>query len=38
MERLADLAGMTPRNVRAYQQRGLLAPPKRSGRNAWYSW
>jgi DNA-binding transcriptional MerR regulator len=29
---------MTPRNVRAYQQRGLLPPPLRRGRNAWYSW
>lgn len=38
LDRLADLAGMTPRNVRAYQQRGLLPPPLRRGRNAWYSW
>lgn len=35
---LAELAGMTPRNVRAYQQRGLLSPPGRDGRKAFYTW
>lgn len=35
---LADLAGMTPRNVRAYQQRGLLSAPHRQGRKAYYTW
>jgi DNA-binding transcriptional MerR regulator len=34
---LADAVGMTPRNVRAYQSRGLLFPPKISGRVALYS-
>lgn len=29
---LARAAGMTVRNVRAYQDRGLLHPPRRSGR------
>jgi DNA-binding transcriptional MerR regulator len=27
---------MTPRNIRAYQTRGLLQPPERNGRNAAY--
>ena len=34
---LADAVGMTPRNVRAYQSRGLLFPPTISGRVALYS-
>lgn len=33
---LARAAGTTVRNVRAYQDRGLLAPPRREGRVAWY--
>lgn len=33
---LARRAGTTVRNVRAYQDRGLLAPPRREGRVAWY--
>ena len=33
---LARVAGMTTRNVRAYQDRGLLPPPRRSGRVALY--
>jgi DNA-binding transcriptional MerR regulator len=33
---LARAAGTTVRNVRAYQDRGLLAPPKRQGRVALY--
>ena len=33
---LARLAGMTTRNVRAYQDRGLLPPPRRAGRVALY--
>lgn len=33
---LADAAGMTPRNVRAYQSKGLLPPPHRNGRSATY--
>lgn len=34
---LARAAGTTVRNVRAYQERGLLPPPRRSGRVALYS-
>lgn len=33
---LARVAGMTVRNVRAYQGRGLLPAPHRRGRRAWY--
>lgn len=36
LEELAESAGMTPRNVRAYQARGLLPPPIRNGRNVTY--
>jgi len=32
IDELARLAGTTVRNVRAYQERGLLAPPRRAGR------
>jgi DNA-binding transcriptional MerR regulator len=34
---LADAVGMTPRNIRAYQSKGLLFPPVISGRVALYS-
>lgn len=34
---LARLAGTTVRNVRVYQDRGLLPPPRREGRVGWYS-
>jgi len=37
--RIGDLAqesGVTSRNIRAYRERGLLDPPRRQGRNAWY--
>jgi DNA-binding transcriptional MerR regulator len=33
---LARAAGMTVRNVRAYQERGLLHPPRREGRTGVY--
>src|SRR3954447_3398945 len=33
---LARAAGMTVRNVRAYQERGLLHPPARQGRTSVY--
>jgi DNA-binding transcriptional MerR regulator len=36
VEELAEAAGTTVRNVRAYQERGLLPPPRREGRIAWY--
>ena len=38
--RIDDLAregGTTVRNVRVYQDRGLLPPPRRQGRTGWYS-
>jgi DNA-binding transcriptional MerR regulator len=34
---VARLAGMTVRNVRVYQDRGLLPPPRRQGRIGLYS-
>lgn len=37
--RIADLArvsGVTSRNIRAYRERGLLDPPRRQGREAYY--
>jgi DNA-binding transcriptional MerR regulator len=36
LAQLADAVGMTARNVRAYQTRGLLQPPRRVGRNSVY--
>jgi DNA-binding transcriptional MerR regulator len=36
IEALASRAGSTVRNVRAYQDRGLLPPPGRQGRHAVY--
>lgn len=37
VDELARLAGTTVRNVRAYQDRGLLSPPRREGRVGLYS-
>lgn len=37
IEELAEAAHTAVRNVRAYQERGLLPPPRREGRVAWYS-
>jgi DNA-binding transcriptional MerR regulator len=37
IDELARQAGATVRNVRAYQDRGLLPPPRRVGRVGWYS-
>jgi DNA-binding transcriptional MerR regulator len=34
---LAAMVGMTPRNIRAYQSRGLLFPPEIHGRRARYT-
>lgn len=34
---LARRAGMTVRNVRSYQERGLLTPPRREGRVGYYN-
>ncbi|MFJ7158229.1 MerR family transcriptional regulator [Streptomyces sp. NPDC101118] len=36
-EELARAAGVKARNLRYYQERGLLPPPRREGRIAWYS-
>jgi DNA-binding transcriptional MerR regulator len=33
---LARVSGVTSRNIRAYRERGLLDPPRRQGRTAWY--
>jgi DNA-binding transcriptional MerR regulator len=37
IDTLAQTAGATVRNVRSYQERGLLPPPERRGRNAVYT-
>lgn len=37
IDELAARTGMTVRNIRAHQSRGLLPPPVRSGRRAFYS-
>ncbi|MFJ8825647.1 MerR family transcriptional regulator [Streptomyces sp. NPDC102467] len=36
MEELAKEAGITVRTVRFYRERGLIKPPRRDGRIAWY--
>lgn len=36
LEDLARLSGVSPRNIRAYRERGLLDPPRRVGRSAYY--
>lgn len=36
MEALAAEAGITVRTVRFYRERGLIPPPRREGRIAWY--
>lgn len=36
LEELAEATGMTPRNVRAYQTRGLIPRPTREGRRSVY--
>lgn len=36
MNELADAAGITVRTVRFYRERGLIPPPRREGRIAWY--
>jgi DNA-binding transcriptional MerR regulator len=36
IEELAEAAKTTIRNIRAYQERGLLPAPRREGRLAWY--
>jgi DNA-binding transcriptional MerR regulator len=36
MEELARKAGITVRTLRFYRERGLIPPPRREGRIAWY--
>lgn len=36
MEELAKEAGITVRTLRFYRERGLIQPPRREGRIAWY--
>ena len=36
MEELASEAGITVRTLRFYRERGLIPPPRREGRIAWY--
>lgn len=36
LEAVARLSGVNVRNIRAYRQRGLLDPPRREGRTAYY--
>ncbi|RSN26079.1 MerR family transcriptional regulator [Amycolatopsis sp. WAC 01416] len=36
IEELSTIIGMSARNIRAHQTRGLLAPPVRHGRSAYY--
>src|SRR4051812_39494069 len=37
IEVIAEATGLTVRNVRAYQSRGLLSPPTMRGRTGYYS-
>jgi DNA-binding transcriptional MerR regulator len=36
LEELARISGVSARNIRAYRERGLLDPPRREGRSAYY--
>jgi DNA-binding transcriptional MerR regulator len=36
LDALAQLSGVSVRNIRAYRERGLLDPPRREGRSAYY--
>ncbi len=37
IDELARASGLTVRNVRAYQDKGLIAPPERRGRTGYYT-
>lgn len=36
LNELAEISGVSARNIRAYRERGLLDPPRRVGRSAFY--
>jgi DNA-binding transcriptional MerR regulator len=36
IDELAQVSGVSSRNIRAYRERGLLRPPRRAGRKAFY--
>ncbi|WP_083408093.1 MerR family transcriptional regulator [Mycolicibacterium rutilum] len=36
LDELARISGVSTRNIRAYRERGLLDPPRRVGRSAYY--
>lgn len=36
LDELSELSGVSVRNIRAYRERGLLDPPRREGRSAYY--
>ena len=36
LDHLARISGVSSRNIRAYRERGLLDPPRRQGRSAFY--
>lgn len=36
LDDLARISGVSARNIRAYRERGLLDPPRREGRSAYY--
>jgi DNA-binding transcriptional MerR regulator len=36
LDDLARISGVSARNIRAYRERGLLEPPRRQGRSAFY--
>jgi len=36
IDELAQLSGVSARNIRAYRERGLLDPPRHEGRSAYY--
>jgi DNA-binding transcriptional MerR regulator len=36
LDDLAEVSGVSARNIRAYRERGLLDPPRRVGRSAYY--
>jgi DNA-binding transcriptional MerR regulator len=37
LEEIARISGVSARNIRAYRERGLLDPPRRAGRSAYYN-